>query len=125
MARRTLVMMGMFCLDLPCQYRDCDVVLLFFKMLPLRETGGRYMRSLCYFLKLHINLQLSQNKKSLIKNASEVRVSILPGWLFWKGDLCVTVLTPRINVPVEKGSCWLTGLKFINMPSGLAKQGPP
>lgn len=44
-------MMGMFCLDLLRQYPDCDVVLLFFKMLPLEETGGKVHEISVLFLK--------------------------------------------------------------------------
>ena len=47
-----------------CQYPGCDTVLQLCKMLPLEETSWRVHKiSLYYFLQLHVNLQLAQNKK--------------------------------------------------------------
>ena len=46
-----------------CQSLGCDSVLQICKMLPLQETEWRIHRAtLHYFSKLHVNLQLSQNK---------------------------------------------------------------
>lgn len=46
-----------------CQYAGCDILLQFYKTLSLWKLDKGYMESLYYFWQLHVNLQLSKNKK--------------------------------------------------------------
>ena len=50
-------------LTISIEYTVSDIVLEFCKILPLGKLGQVYMVSLYDFLKLYVNLELSQNEK--------------------------------------------------------------